>query len=144
MGCCGGINGCKQATSHGYAEEVSVKQVEKVEEPKETKVEYSNGDYIVIQFSAVWCGPCRSMKSAIKQYEPIQKFFKENTKGYYVVDIDDPKPIPRAWTKLVQPTTVPTSVVFKYKDGKWTEAKKISGAMGGSQMLQWLKETIRE
>jgi len=145
MGCCGGVNGCKQSANHGFAEEISVSKVEeKTEKPKETKVQFSNGDYIVIQFSATWCGPCRSMKAAIKQYEPIQKFFKEKTKGYFIVDIDDTKPVPRAWTKIVKPASVPTSVIFKYKDGKWETAKRISGAMGGSQMLQWLKETIKE
>ena len=98
MSCCGGK--CKNAKSIVANEAVAaVSQVEPVqeqepvvsetapveekqEEPKQEKPKYENGDIIILQFGAVWCGPCRVLAPKLEEMSlrfPEIPFYKVDT-----------------------------------------------------------------
>jgi len=109
------------------------------EEPKqEEKPKYENGDIIVLQFSAEWCGPCHALKNEIKNDARLQQYFKEDTKGYFVIDIEAADENSQKWTSIAKPSSLPTVCVYSYQDGKWKEEGRFTGLRQTSFMLGWI------
>jgi thiol:disulfide interchange protein len=137
MSCCGGGK-CKS----NVANAVMVSSNSTVELTVDSEVKYKDGDEIVLQFSADWCGPCRTLKALIKKDDAIQKHFKEQTKGYFIIDIDSDDPNHKAWTNKAKPTSIPLVVRYVYKEGAWVEAHRFMGLRNATQILQWLQIPI--
>lgn len=129
---CGGNCGCKNKTSAAQTpDEHFVTLVE--------KDDYKEGDEIVFQFSATWCRPCTILKNTIKNSADIQKHFKDHTKGYWVLDIEDKDETTQAWVKMVNPGSVPMVVRFRRENGKWAQGSSFTGARNEQQVLAFLK-----
>lgn len=123
MGCCGG----KCGKNDLYAD----------------KAQYNEGDLILIQFSAEWCGPCRSLKYAIKNDSKLQEYFKTKTKGYFVVDVDSKKENEKNWTKFAKPSSIPLVVLYRW-NGKWIEKDRLMGNQPTSKILNMIRNHYEE
>lgn len=122
------------------AKVVFQENLEKVEKFEENKVEerFKEGDYIFIQYTASWCGPCQLLKQKVKT-PAFQEWLKNNTKGYYFVDMDSNDSNTVGWKKKLNVTSYPTIAVFERKDNKW----KLYRYIKGNQDLNLLKAMIR-
>ena len=105
---------------------------------EEKRVEYKRGDVIVMQFSADWCAPCRGLKASIKQDQELQKYFKDETKGYFIIDVDDKDKISKAWVNKANPSSIPLVVIYHW-DGQWKELSRFMGLKPTKEILEWLK-----
>jgi thiol:disulfide interchange protein len=140
MGCCGSNCGCNKNGEAAIVNISSEKISKTEEESQESKVEYNKDDIIVIQYSAKWCGPCNVLKANIKSDQELQEFLKKETKGYFIVDVDDKDERTLAWLSLEKPTSLPTVVAYKFRNKKWTVADKFISARPSKYVLQWLKK----
>lgn len=85
----------------------------------------------VIDFSAVWCGPCRMMAPIVEHSADIHK----GEYNYYQVDIDSAENI----AVRHEISVVPTIVVFK--GGK--ELGRTSGCTDLETFENFLSETVK-
>lgn len=151
MSCCGGR--CKSGSNMAAAapkfqqsqeqaasqEEVCEKKEEVCEKKEEPK--YQDGDLIMIQFSADWCGPCRQLKGMLKSSQKFKDYIKKETKGYFIVDVDSKDKNQAAWTNMAKPSSIPLVVSYRYKEGKWSEASRFSGVRSVEGIISWLGQT---
>mgnify|MGYP003643719649 CR=1 FL=1 len=107
-----------------------------IEITKEDKVEKEK--FMVAQFSADWCGPCRQLKYLIKNDEDIKKIIKEKYSEWMIIDIEDPEN--KEWVDLFKPSTIPLVVKLKLKDGKWTEVERFLGSRDKDFLIKWLNK----
>ena len=89
---------------------------------EDVNVAYS--PWVVVCFSAKWCGPCKALdKKALVQYSPRVK--------WYAVDVDE-NTTTLGYCSL---RSIPSFVVLK--DGVFLDRK--SGAGSAEEVLQWLE-----
>jgi len=100
--------------------------------------QYHDGDEIIMQFSADWCGPCQQLKAMANESQALQKHFN-STKGYFVIDIDEEDTFSKAWTAKANPGSIPTVIRYRYKDGKWSEGMRFVGYRNEEAFLSFLK-----
>ena len=83
--------------------------------------------YVVVSFSAQWCGPCKRLDkaSAVRQSPAVT---------WYSVDVDE-VPEPLGYCGL---QSIPSFVLIK--DG--TFADRISGVRGPEDILNWLEKNM--
>ena len=74
---------------------------------EQLKEKIKSGDKIVVDFFAVWCGPCKAMKP---MFEKASKQANEDDKnvGYYMYDVESDKDL----TVSLGIRSVPTIKVF--------------------------------
>ena len=103
---------------------------------EEDKVETEK--FMVAQFSADWCGPCRMLKNLVKNDEDIKKIIKEEYSEWMIIDIEDPKN--KDWVDLFQPSSIPLVVKLKLQDGKWVEVDRFLGSKNKDFLIKWLNK----
>jgi thiol-disulfide isomerase/thioredoxin len=110
---------------------------------------YKNDDIIIFQYSTSWCPPCKQLKNlvlgnkdmGIRADKDISTAIKDNTRGYFYIDIENPKnKIEKNWIKTVPIGSIPLVVKYTYKDGKWIIVEKFTGYRDKSFMLKWIKK----
>ena len=141
MGCCGGQCGCQNNLNQEKDAFVTLsyeKSSESSDQNEEPEVKYSKNDLIIIQFSAEWCAPCRALKASIKKDEELQSFFKKETKGYFVVDVESKDKTDQAWVAMAKPSRIPLVVIYKF-DKSWKELDRFNGVKPTKEILKWLK-----
>lgn len=84
--------------------------IKKITSEEEFEKEIKEGN-LIVDFSAMWCGPCRMMEPVLKELSSKIKILK--------VDIDELEVL----TRKLGIMSVPTMII--YKDGK--EVKKVVG-----------------
>lgn len=92
----------------------------------------SSHKFLVVDFTASWCPPCRRMETATWADQAVQRWIKENAVAVQV-DVDKEADIAAAFH--VQ--AMPTIVLFK-PDESDKEASRQVGYMDAEQMLSWL------
>ncbi len=103
-------------------------------------VKYTEGEEMVIQFSASWCGPCHSLKSTVDNSTLIQKHIKDNMRGYYLIDVESASENEKKWIKKgYDGGSIPCVVKYKYTKGKWVETNRFVGVQSFTFILRWLK-----
>jgi|TARA_Y100000592_G_scaffold28506_1_gene45329 thioredoxin 1 len=141
MGCCGGsCHGDRNLDEYISLSGKSALLSKQEDDSEDKEVKYKEGDVIVMQFSAVWCGPCRALKASIKSDAEIQNYFKKETKGYFIVDVDDKDKTSAAWVKKAKPSSIPLVVLYKREKDSWNEVSRFTGSKPPSAVLKWLKE----
>lgn len=98
---------------------------------------YVENDQIVIQYSASWCGPCRSLKKTI-QDSNIVDAIKQKTKGWFQIDIESSDALSEKWTSIASPTSLPTVVKYKKVGNRWVEVKRFTGSKNAKFVHDWL------
>ena len=101
--------------------------------------DYKDGDIVVIQYSANWCGPCRILSNLIKNDAELQGLIKTDTKGYFFIDIENPKTqAEQDWLNRAIITSLPTVVKYVYKNGTWVKQAQFKGYRDKQFLLKWL------
>lgn len=90
-----------------------------------------NGQLLIIDFTAVWCGPCKNMDKTTWLDENVTKWISENAIAIQV-DIDENKAVAREFGIAAVPVTV------ILRDG--VEVKRHLGELNGAEMLAWLQD----
>jgi len=91
----------------------------------------ANNEYVVVDFYADWCGPCKAMKSTLGQVE------KEYTNVTFVaVNIDNASALANKFSVRSIPT-----VIF-FKNGK--EAARFVGSKPKSQIANKIKSIVNK
>ena len=90
-----------------------------------------NEDISVIQFSAAWCGPCKTLKPVM---DKLADEFKGKA-GFYYADIED-SGINTGSAAGIR--GVPTVIIYK----KGVEISRKVGGVTESQMKEFLDENI--
>ncbi len=87
-----------------------------------------------VQFSAVWCGPCKMMENVVFNKAPIIDFV---TRYYYakMIDIEDFDGI--QITQDMNVKNVPTTIIF---DCDGNELKRVEGFINENMFLELLKK----
>ena len=88
----------------------------------ETEFKELINDTIVVQFSATWCGPCKTLTKTIEQNE--DKF----NVPFYKIDIDDASQLAQA----LGIRSVPTIIRFENKQ----ETKRLVGIKPIEQLVE--------
>ena len=141
MGCCGGSCGGDKNLDEYISLSGKSELLSKQEDNNEEKeVKYKEGDTIVMQFSADWCGPCRALKASIKSDKALQEYFQKETKGYFIIDVDDKDEASSAWVKKAKPSSIPLVVLYRKCKKSWDEVSRFTGSRPTSNVLEWLKE----
>ena len=94
-------------------------------ENKDEFAELKSSGKVLVDFYAVWCGPCQAMKPVIDKYSDEVEDVKVLT-----VDVDKFAEVASEYNIM----SIPTFVVFK--DGEPIESK--NGAMGEEDLKNWV------
>ena len=101
----------------------------KTTETKETFADIINGDSLVlVDFSATWCGPCKTMAPILKD------FSTQMGDRVRVIKIDVDKAPATAETYKIQ--SVPTLILFKAGEILWRQ----SGVVQKNQLVKLINE----
>ena len=79
-------------------------------------------DFILVDFYADWCGPCKMMGQVLEEMDNIEVL---------KVNVDSYPNIAREYKVM----SIPTLIIFKNS----LEVKKNVGMMGKSELIEWLK-----
>ena len=79
-------------------------------------------DFILVDFYADWCGPCKMMGQVLEEMDNI---------NVLKVNVDSYPNIAREYKVM----SIPTLIIFKNS----LEVKKNVGMMGKSELIEWLK-----
>lgn len=96
------------------------------------KIMTTNTHLIVVDFSAVWCGPCKALKPIL---ELMSVEYKENKKDveFFTIDIDKCKSL----TKKFLIHSVPTILFFK-------DGKKLNEQVSGLNKKEKIQEILNK
>jgi thioredoxin 1 len=88
---------------------------------KELEKKVNNGEKVIVEFHAAWCGPCRMMKPV------FEKVASENTTEVqlYTMDIDSN----REYAMSIGVRSIPTIKVFENKEVKETKVGVLQEGM---------------
>ncbi|MDC0983841.1 thioredoxin family protein [Candidatus Pelagibacter sp.] len=100
------------------------------DEDFETKIKQE--DVSVVQFSAAWCGPCKSLRPIMENLSETNK--KEN-QNYYYADVEEGA-INTASAAGIR--GVPTVIIYK----KGIEVNRLVGGVPEGKMKEFLAENI--
>ncbi|MDZ4836459.1 MAG: thioredoxin family protein [Candidatus Melainabacteria bacterium] len=89
--------------------------------------------YLLVDFTASWCPPCKKMESTTWTDESVQAWIKENAIAVQV-DVDKDKKS----TEALNVEAMPTIVLFTPQSGAKEFGRQV-GFMGASELLQWLE-----
>jgi thioredoxin-related protein len=89
--------------------------------------------FLLIDFTATWCPPCRKMETTTWTDSAVQAWIKENAIAIQI-DVDKDE---KASAKL-NVTAMPTMVLFTPESGAREFGRQV-GYMSSSEMLQWLE-----
>lgn len=98
--------------------------------------------FMIIEFGAVWCGPCKTLEKTWKNDE-ITKYLAENKNiQQSSVDGDKEKNLVDAW----KVTSFPTTIITKWDDNRngWIEQDRIVGSVSKDNLLKFLKTNINK
>lgn len=103
------------------------------------KNEVNEGDIIIIQYSAEWCGPCRRLKAELKKDESFKKFIEESGVKYFVIDTDTKDEKEKKWVESAQPRSIPLVVAYVRKNGKWQKINEFVGYKNPAAVVEWIQ-----
>ena len=92
------------------------------------ETDIKNEDVSVVQFSAAWCGPCKSLKPIMDKLSESEKY---KNKNFYIADIETDG-INTASAAGIR--GVPTVIIYK----KGTETNRIVGGVPEGKMQEFL------
>ena len=88
----------------------------------------------VIDFTATWCGPCQSMKPALRSKQFKDALEKRNA-DFYEIDIDRMPEYAKMW----EVTTIPCVVLGKVENGETKEIRRVVGSRSLNQLIKFLE-----
>jgi len=91
---------------------------------------YDSKGYVLVDFWAEWCGPCKQLSPVIDEVSEEMK----GTISIHKLNIDES---PESATKLGI-RSIPTLVLFK--DGKKLDVRV--GSLSKTALIQWIKSNI--
>ena len=100
------------------------------DEDFETKIK--NEEVSVIQYSAAWCGPCKSLKPIMDKFSET---YKDKNVSMYYVDVEE-NGINTASVAGIR--GVPTVIIYK----KGIEVNRLVGGVPEGKMKEFLDENI--
>ena len=100
------------------------------DEDFETKIK--NEDVSIIQFSATWCGPCKSLKPIMDKLSESEEF---KDKKFYIADIEEGGINTGSAAGI---RGVPTVIIYK----KGVEVDRKVGGVPESNMKEFLEKNI--
>ena len=92
-----------------------------------------DGKFLLIDFMATWCPPCKKMEVSTWPNESVQAWIKENAIAIQC-DVDEARKVASAF-KI---EAMPTVVLFTPGSGSKEFGRQV-GFMGSSDLLQWLE-----
>ena len=107
-----------------------------VTRPAMTLEEYnekiSSSKFVMVDFTAVWCGPCKRMKPVL---EEISTELEPDGFVMLEVDVDKDAPVSDAMQVFEMPT------YFFYKDGK--QVGRLKGEMSKDELITYIKTLMK-
>lgn len=88
-------------------------------------------EYAVLDFTATWCGPCKTMDMHFKDAKVMQGM---QSFAFFKIDVDKEPDIAKAY----RVTTIPVLVLVKIVNGKGIEIDRFVGAQGPTAILKLL------
>ncbi len=89
--------------------------------------------YLVLDFTADWCPPCRAMKVNVWSNKSVKQEL-ENF-DFHEIDIDEDK----KYARMYKVGPIPCVVMVSYDGNKYREIKRFVGARTVGFILNWLK-----
>ena len=96
------------------------------------ETDIKNESVTVVQFSAAWCGPCKSLKPIMDRISESEKY---KNKNFYIADIETDG-INTASAAGIR--GVPTVIIYK----KGIETSRMVGGVPEGKMQEFLDENI--
>lgn len=86
--------------------------------------ELINDEFVIVDFFATWCGPCRMLGTILEEIKDNYKIVK--------VDVDECSEIAKEYGIMSVPT------LMKFKNGK--EVEKNIGFLPKEQLIEWIEK----
>ncbi len=86
--------------------------------------ELINDEFVIVDFFATWCGPCRMLGTILEEIKDNYKIVK--------VDVDECSEIAKEYGIMSVPTLI------KFKNGK--EVEKNIGFLPKEQLIEWIEK----
>ena len=88
----------------------------------------------IIQFSASWCGPCKSLRSNLDSLSSSSEYSDKNI-GWYYADVEEAG-INTASSMGIR--GVPTTILYKKK----IEVDRLVGNPGEAHVHEWISKNV--